>query len=148
MLKGIDPLLTGDLLKVLDDMGHSDHIVIADVNFPAHRTHSVVIEVPGIDVVRMTRAVCSVLTLDEDHPPALMESTRTPRPVVQDELLGAAGVTDCTMVDRWSYYDLTRDAVAVISTGELRLWANITLYKGLPYSALHYGSCGPVGLAL
>jgi len=57
VLKGIDPLLTGDLLKVLDDKGHSGRIVIADANFPAHRTHSVVTDAPGIDVVRMTRAV-------------------------------------------------------------------------------------------
>jgi ABC-type sugar transport system ATPase subunit len=36
MLKGIDPLLTPDLLlKVLAEMGHGDEIVIADANFTA-----------------------------------------------------------------------------------------------------------------
>lgn len=35
MLKGINKLLAGDLLKVLCDMGHGDELVIADANFPA-----------------------------------------------------------------------------------------------------------------
>ena len=35
MLKGIDPLLTPELLKVLAEMGHGDEIVIADANFTA-----------------------------------------------------------------------------------------------------------------
>ena len=30
MLKGIDPLLTPELLKALAEMGHGDEIVIAD----------------------------------------------------------------------------------------------------------------------
>ena len=35
MLKGIDPLLTPELLKVLAEMGHDDAIVLADANFTA-----------------------------------------------------------------------------------------------------------------
>ena len=35
MLKGVDKLLTGDILKALCDMGHGDELVIADSNFPA-----------------------------------------------------------------------------------------------------------------
>ena len=36
MLKGIHPLLTPELLKVLCEMGHGDEIVLADANFTAH----------------------------------------------------------------------------------------------------------------
>ena len=35
MLKGIDPLLTPELLKLLAEMGHDDAIVLADANFTA-----------------------------------------------------------------------------------------------------------------
>ena len=35
MLKGLDPLLSPDLLHVLRAMGHGDEIVVADANFPA-----------------------------------------------------------------------------------------------------------------
>lgn len=134
MLKGINPLLTGSLLKILDEMGHSDTVVIADANFPAHRVNSCVVEVPGVDVVAMTEAIATIITLDDEHPPVLMESGQTPRPVVQDEILTATGAPTCTMIDRWKYYDIAVQAQAIISTGELRLWANVILSKGLPYS--------------
>ena len=35
MLKGISPLLSPELLKVLCEMGHGDYLVLADGNFPA-----------------------------------------------------------------------------------------------------------------
>ncbi|PYM36519.1 MAG: ribose ABC transporter, partial [Candidatus Rokuibacteriota bacterium] len=35
MLKGIDPLLSPDLLHALAAMGHGDEVVVADANFPA-----------------------------------------------------------------------------------------------------------------
>ena len=35
MLKGIDPLLSPDLLRVLRAMGHGDEIAIVDGNYPA-----------------------------------------------------------------------------------------------------------------
>ena len=82
MLLGIDPLLTGELLKILDEMGHSDTIVIADANFPAHRVHSRVVEMPGVDIVRMTRAVVSVLPGSDEVPrPAQQQrGSRHPEP--------------------------------------------------------------------
>lgn len=51
MLKGINKLLTGDLLKILCDMGHGDELVIADTNFPAEALASRLIRLPGIDGV-------------------------------------------------------------------------------------------------
>lgn len=35
MLKGIDPLISPELLLVLARMGHGDTIAIVDANFPA-----------------------------------------------------------------------------------------------------------------
>ena len=35
MLKGISPLLSPELLKILSEMGHGDELVIADRNFPS-----------------------------------------------------------------------------------------------------------------
>ena len=37
MLLGIPGILSGDLLKVLSDMGHGDEVAIVDANFPAER---------------------------------------------------------------------------------------------------------------
>ena len=34
MLKGIDPILSPELLKILAEMGHGDEIILADAHFP------------------------------------------------------------------------------------------------------------------
>ena len=41
MLKGISPLISPELLKVLCEMGHGDEIVLADANFPSETTGNV-----------------------------------------------------------------------------------------------------------
>ena len=133
MLLNINPLLTGELLRRLDEMGHSDYLVIADANFPAHRLDVHALEFPGIDAVTMTAAICEVFPLDAANPPALMDSGEGDLRPVQAELLAAAGSSTSTVVDRWAYYELARGASVIISTGELRLWANVVLYKGIPH---------------
>ena len=35
MLKGISPILTPELLRIIAEMGHGDELVLADGNFPA-----------------------------------------------------------------------------------------------------------------
>jgi L-fucose mutarotase/ribose pyranase (RbsD/FucU family) len=54
VLKGIDPLLAPELLKVLAEMGHGDEIVIADANFTATTLgrRKTVIQAPAIAVQR------------------------------------------------------------------------------------------------
>ena len=66
MLKGIDPLLTPDLLKVLAEMGHGDELVIADANFTAASLGrgKPVITLAGVGVQRTVEAVLSLLPLD------------------------------------------------------------------------------------
>lgn len=36
VIEGVSPVLGGDMLKVMSDMGHGEEIVISDANFPAH----------------------------------------------------------------------------------------------------------------
>lgn len=131
MLQGVSPLLTGEILQILDAMGHSDSVVLADANFPAHRTNATVVEVPGIGITEMLKAVLTVFPLDEDHPPVLMDSKLEDHPSAQVEILEVLRGSDHRMVDRWDYYDFAKEATAVISTGEMRTWANVLLYKGL-----------------
>ena len=51
MLKGMSKLLTGDLLKILCDMGHGDELVIVDGNFPGVTMAKRLVSFPGIDAV-------------------------------------------------------------------------------------------------
>lgn len=132
MLLNIDPLLTGELLKGLDEMGHSDLVLIADANFPAHRVNRDAIELPGTTVPQVVRAICSVLPLDGDVAPVLMDAGVVPPPAVQAEIEAAAAhPLAARLVDRWEYYDLAAQASVVVATGEMRLWGNVLLAKGL-----------------
>ena len=67
MLKGIDPLLTPELLHVLAEMGHGDEIVVADANFTAASLGrgKPVLALPGAGVRRTLEALLSLLPLDE-----------------------------------------------------------------------------------
>ena len=77
MLKGISPMLTPMLLKVLCEMGHSDTLVIADGNFPAETMgkNGIVIRMDGHGVPEILEAVLKVFPLDQyiEKPVSLME---------------------------------------------------------------------------
>jgi L-fucose mutarotase len=144
MLKGIDPLLTPDLLKVLAEMGHGDEIVIADANFTATTLGrgKTVIQVPGIGVLRMCEAVLSLLPLDAavDCPVACMQVGGTPdgyRSALQRQVqqrlaeAGWAVPQQVEAVERFAFYDRVRRAHAIVLTGELQPYANFVFKKGV-----------------
>ncbi|HET7105074.1 MAG TPA: RbsD/FucU domain-containing protein [Terracidiphilus sp.] len=137
MLKLINPLLTGDLLAILSNMGHGDEVVIADANFPAESIARRLVRYPGISATDVLAAVLSVLPLDDfvDHPAAAMDAPGQ-RPAIYPEyeeaLKKAEGrVITLEPVERFAFYDRAKAAFAVIATGELRLYANIILRKGV-----------------
>jgi len=137
MLKSIDPLLTGELLAILSDMGHGDELAIVDANFPADTVAQRLVRLPGISATDALDAVLSVLPLDDfvDHPAAAMDAPGE-RPAIYPEfealLKKAEGRSiDLDPVDRFAFYDRAKQAYAVIATGERRLYANIILKKGV-----------------
>ena len=67
MLKGINPMLSPELLKTLCEMGHSDTIVIADGNFPAETMgkNGKVIRMDGHGVPEILEAILEVFPLDQ-----------------------------------------------------------------------------------
>jgi L-fucose mutarotase len=64
MLRGIDPLLTPDLLKILREMGHGDEIAIVDANYPAATDARRLVRLPGADATDALRAILGLLPLD------------------------------------------------------------------------------------
>lgn len=138
MLKGIDKLLTGDLLKALCDMGHGDELVIADANFPAETVAKRLIRVPGVDGVRVAEAILSVFPLDTyvDNPACVMDLTDgdkakgMPEPVIWDDY---RHITDMKLglIERFAFYERTKKASLVIQTGEERQYGNLLLTKGV-----------------
>jgi len=137
MLKSVDPLLTGELLAILSDMGHGDEVVIADANFPAASVARRLVRLPGSTVTDVLDAVLSVLPLDDfvDRPAAAMDAPGE-RPAIypafEAALARAEGrPLELEPVERFAFYDRAKAAYAVIATGERRLYANIILKKGV-----------------
>ncbi len=64
MLIGIDPVLRGELLKALDEMGHGERFALVDRNFPAYGVGAPVVDLGEISASRAARAIFSVFPLD------------------------------------------------------------------------------------
>lgn len=143
MLKGIDPLLTPDLLRLLADMGHDDPLVLADANFTAVRLagNKPVIRLPGTRMVQVVQAVDSVLPLavDVDHPVAFMQVSDTTAPYLSElqrevlDLLRPSLLAhqSAEPVERHAFYERVREAFAIVVTGELQPFSNFILRKGV-----------------
>lgn len=133
MLLNLDPVLTGQLLMALDEMGHGDAVVIADAHFTASRlAKKRVIDIPGLSSPRVLQAIRSVMVPDTYPALDLMESPDGLLPV-QEELTAAAGLKpeEARMVERFAFYDLARDAELIIRTGETRTYGNALFRKGV-----------------
>ncbi len=140
MLKGLDPLLSPDLLHVLAQMGHGDEIALVDRNFPAVSASRRLIRLDGCDLISAARAVLSVLPLDTfvEHPMAAMQVVDTPGvvPEVQQEVFALARQIEnrdiaIEPVDRFAFYERARHAFAVVATSEVRPYGCLILVKGV-----------------
>lgn len=144
MLKGINPLLTPELLKLLCEMGHGDEIVLADANFTAESLSAgrPVLRLSGADMHRSCMAVLSVFPLDSfvAQPVAYMKVGDTPegyrselqRGVIERMALdGVARPEQCEAMERFAFYDRARRAYAIVQTGEMQAWANFIFKKGV-----------------
>lgn len=133
MLRGIDPLLTGELLAGLDAMGHSDAICLADAHFPAGRIASRLLVLPGIGTPDLLRAICSVLPLDDAPAVDLMTSADGTVLPVQQDLITSAGADEALVrfVDRHEFYDVAAASYLIVRTGETRTYGNVIVRKGV-----------------
>jgi len=136
VLTGIDPILTGELLRHLDAMGHSDSIVVADAHFPAERLAERLMVLPGLGTPRTLRAIRTVLPLDDAPVLDLMSSADGARLQVQDELIEAAGAGEgIRFLSRQEFYNTAATAFLVVRTGETRTYGNALLRKGVVTSS-------------
>lgn len=133
MLCGIDPLLRGELLHLLDDMGHSDTVVVADGNFPAHRVARRVVDVCCDSAPRVLEAVRTVLPLDTGRSVRLMSAGTEHLLDVQAELVAAARCDEDTveLLGRQAFYEAAAQAYLVVRTNETRPYGNALLAKGV-----------------
>lgn len=138
MLKNIPPIISPELLKILCEMGHGDEIVIGDGNFPAASNAERLIRMDGHGVPEILDAVLKLIPLDTyvESPAMLMATTQgdpTPKIWAKYEKIITEnnGETNISQIERFKFYERTRDAYAVIATSESALYANIILKKGV-----------------
>lgn len=143
MLKGINPLLTPELLKLLMEMGHDDSVVIADANFTAMSIAAgkPVLRLPGTGMLQAVQAINSLLPLaaDVEHPVSFMQVSGTHSPYLselQREVLDSLAPVllsgqKAEALERFDFYDRARAAYAVILTGERQPFGNFILRKGV-----------------
>ncbi len=144
MLKGIDPLLTPDLLKHLCAMGHGEWVAVVDANFTADwlAAGKPVVRLPGHSLERVAQAVLSVfpLAVDVAQPAGYMQHSGLPagqtteaqaafvRLVGQAEGLAPAQVE---AIERYAFYDRVRAASLIVQSGEATAFGNAILCKGV-----------------
>ena len=135
--------LNADVLHVLRAMGHGDDLIIADTNFPSDSVARQTIygkllriDASAADVVQ---AVLSVMPIDTfvDDAAARMEVVDEPKTIlpvmteVQNKVSEVDGPNPMLPIERFSFYDRSKKAYAVIQTGERRFYGCFAFRKGV-----------------
>jgi L-fucose mutarotase len=140
MLKGISPIISPELIKVLMEMGHGEELVLADANFPAAGFSQRLVRADGIGITALLEAILPLFPLDQyvEKPVALMQVVPGDpyKPVIWEDyrkVVKAAEpkFTDFDSMERFAFYDRAKKAYAILATGELAIYANVILKKGV-----------------
>ncbi|MDQ0318804.1 L-fucose mutarotase [Pararhizobium capsulatum DSM 1112] len=141
MLKGLNPLLSPQLLATLRAMGHGDEIALVDGNYPGEEHGRRLIRLDGHPLIPVLDAILSVLPIDDFVPAAIFRATvkqdlEALNPVHQEIVACCARhepgqkVTPLLGTD---FYPRVRAAHTVVQTSEARLYGNVILRKGVIY---------------
>lgn len=140
MLKNINPLLTGSLLRLLDEMGHGDVLGLVDRNFPAYRYQVPVIDLRGADTAAAAEAVLSVFPLDsfvpapvrrmeiDDDPERITDSTAALSRVAAEAQGEQVSIEP---VERFDFYRQAQAAMTFVQTGDTVPYSCYLLQKGV-----------------
>ena len=135
MLKGIDPVLSPDLLKALCEMGHGDEILFADAHFPGRTNAKELIRADGIPVDRLLKAVIPLFELDSYATPVIMTAPvpgDTLDPNVEARVRKALNYDKkIEFITRDELYERAKKCFAIVQTGETAKYGNIFIKKGV-----------------
>ena len=140
MLKGINPVISPDLLKILAEMGHGDEIVLADAHFPGHTCcPKNVLRGDGLQIPDLLEGILPLFELDRYADPLIMMAA-----VEGDELdprveagymaairKSAPDAPAPLRLERFAFYERARQAYACIVTGTTAKYGNLILKKGV-----------------
>ena len=144
MLKGINPILTPDLLWLMASMGHGDDLAVVDANHPAERIarSSVtgrLIRLPGVKLPEVMSAILKVFPLDASEPDPIRAMIDARQPDKAPEVHGAVlEEINCDSpqplafgpIERFAFYDSAKRSFGVVQVGDVRSFGCFLLRKG------------------
>lgn len=141
MLKGIPSIISPELLKILDEMGHGDDLVIGDANFPAASNTQRLIRCDGHGVIDMLDAILKLFPLDVyvDSPVTLMQHIPGDDtvPEIQEDIKKVVckyeerGTSAVNYIERFDFYKKAQNAYAIVATTEKKLYGCLIIKKGV-----------------
>lgn len=142
MLKGISPIISPSLLKVLCEMGHGDEIVFGDANFPSESIgkNAIVVRLDGVGIGTLLNEVLKLIPLDAyvEKPFGLMKVEKENElvPHIWEDYFNTLDMygwskDNCEIMERSEFYNRAKKAYAVVATGEKATYANVILKKGV-----------------
>lgn len=136
-MKGIPPIISPELMKVLLEMGHGDELVLADGNFPAASLGPKIVRADGHGIPELLEAILKFFPLDTyaDANIFLMAPSSGEIPGIwkrYEEILRSSGEPfKIAKLDRFQFYERAKKAYAIITTSEPTLYANVAVKKGV-----------------
>jgi len=118
MLKGINPIVSPDLLKTLSEMGHGDELLLSDSHFPGMTLcPKNVLRGDGLEIPDLLDGILPLFELDSYEIPLIM--------------MAAPDVEAPQRIDRFSFYDRAEKAYACVITGTTAKYGNLIIKKGV-----------------
>jgi L-fucose mutarotase len=140
MLQGISPLISPELLATLYRMGHGDEIVLADAHFPGETFNPFVIRADGLKIHDLLEAILTLIPPDQyvEYPIMMMAAVSGDHldPEVEKNYMIPIQKYwpdhhKIERIERFAFYDRTKNAFAIVMTGETAKYGNIILKKGV-----------------
>jgi L-fucose mutarotase len=130
MLIGISPVVSPELLKLLCEMGHGDELVLA-----AKR----LLRADGLTVSAMLEGIAPLFPFDTYADPLIMMQMVAGDkldPAVEADYMRVIrrhqpSVPAPIRIDKFAFYERSRNAFGVLMTGETRIYGNLILKKGV-----------------
>jgi L-fucose mutarotase len=140
MLDGISKYFSPELLATIYSMGHGDEIVLADAYFPGYTFNRNVIRADGVEIENLLEAILPLFAIDDfvKDPVVMMAAAKGD---TLDQTIAqnywsiiqkyAPNCLDIVYLERFAFYERTKNAFAVVMTGCVKKYGNIILKKGV-----------------
>jgi L-fucose mutarotase len=140
MLIGISPVISPELLVILDQMGHVDELVLADEFFNGNAENSRVIRADGIGVSDLLSGILRLVNLDSYVPAPVFMMSPVPGDTLDERVEESyravidryyPGTPPVERIERFAFYERSKKAFAVVMTGTTVKYGNVIIKKGV-----------------